>query len=209
MTKSLFIVAPIAEAEIINAALEAMGHGPRNLSVPMLGDQVVDPDENGSLGDYTHLGCHWWATDDNITAVQAIRLDVAKQTIIRVESQSSNAAEKLVETVGEFITFEHKEFDDRKWGWKATIKAADPEFKPGDRWIAIYNDSGHRKFTYATAEFRLGDGAWTVESNEDKADKADVHWAVMFSARREVMGSLLVTRPSAITYLKFGLTPEV
>ena len=47
------------------------------------------------------------------------------------------------------------------------------------------------------------------ERNEGKADKADVPWAVMFAARREVMGSLLVTRPSVITYLKFGLTPEV
>jgi hypothetical protein len=198
----MFISAPISEAAAINAALEAAGKGPNNLSVPMRGDQIVEP------GQHTHLGCHWWATDDEVALVRSIQAQVARHSVVRDEPAQLQPRGLFNATFGDFIEVTHKQFPDNRWGWRAVMKVASPDFSPGVRAIAIYTDSDHRQFGYTTGAFVRQGNEWATEWNDGRAARADVHWAVIFAAQREVLGTLPAGQTSAIAYLRFGLPPE-
>jgi hypothetical protein len=73
---SAVIIVPAAEREAVNAALEAEGYGPGNLSVPMRGTVRVESEEQA-----THYGCHWWIGAD-FDAVSAIVESVTADAVI-------------------------------------------------------------------------------------------------------------------------------
>jgi hypothetical protein len=73
---SAVIIVPAAEREAVNAALEAEGYGPGNLSVPMRGTVRVESEEQA-----THYGCHWWIGSD-FAAVSAIVESVTSDAVI-------------------------------------------------------------------------------------------------------------------------------
>lgn len=64
--RSLVIKVPLADVPEVNAALDAAGYGPNNISVPMRGDVMVE-----DVNQATHYGCHWWI-DQELENVKAI-----------------------------------------------------------------------------------------------------------------------------------------
>jgi hypothetical protein len=73
---SAVIIVPAEQREAVNAALEAEGYGPGNLSVPMRGTVRVESEEQA-----THYGCHWWIGTD-FDAVSAIVESVTSDAVI-------------------------------------------------------------------------------------------------------------------------------
>lgn len=59
--RSFVLMVPAGDVAEANATLEAMGHGPNNLSVPLR--------TNGAEF-ATHVGCHWWADEVTIADVK-------------------------------------------------------------------------------------------------------------------------------------------
>jgi hypothetical protein len=199
MTRSLIISAPIDEAAAINAALEAAGKGPNNLSVPMRGDQIVD------LGQHTHLGCHWWATDDEVELVKTLQQSIAKQSVVRDEPAQIQPLGLFNATVGDFVQIEHKQFQDNRWGWRATMKTASGKFQPGVRAIAIYADDKHQKYLYTTGAFILKDGVWSTEWNAGNATRQTFYWALLWASVRETLSTLKADASADVAYLQYGL----
>ena len=195
---SLIVIVPKSEIEVARTALEEAGCGPNNLSVPMLGDQIVEE------GQHTHLGCHWWATPEDVEVVQQIQADIARRSVVRAEPSQAEPLGLFNATLGDFVQIEHKQFG-QQWGWRATMQVASGEFNPGVRAVAIYSDAEHQQYLYTTGAFTLQDGTWAAEWNEAKANKSDIHWAVLFASLREVASTLKADAVADVAYMRFGL----
>ncbi len=209
MTRSLIISAPIEHCEAINAALEELGYGPNNLSVPMRGGERLQHDEETGelIGVPTHLGCHWWATESEIQVIESIRDTVLAAAVVRHEDLSSDPVGLFNATLGDYIEITHKQFQPNQWGWRAVMHVASSDFEAGVRAIAIYSDDQHQQYLYTTGAFVLNNGVWATEWNEGKANKANVHWAVLFASQQEVTGTLAADANESIAYMRYGLPP--
>lgn len=205
MTKTLIITAPISEAAAINTKLEQLGYGPNNLSVHMQNGEVInDPLE---FANATHMSCCWAADQETIDVIDSLlTTDLASCAVGHQHTQ--DIAGLFNAMVGDLITIRHKQFNGTQWGWRAEITAASPEFNPGVRAIAIYTDPEHQQYSYTTGAFVQSGGIWATEWNEGKANKTDIHWAVLFAAAREVVGTLPAGQDTSVAYMRFGLPPS-
>lgn len=204
--KSLVIVAPIEDAPAVNAELEALGFGPNNLSTYMLGDQPIN--DAAQFATATHLGCHWVVDDETLAAIESIRAtDLATCTFNQASTQ--DLVGLFNATVGDNVVLTHKEFTPGQWGWRAEMKVASHDFNPGVRAIAIYTDANHQNYSYTTGAFTQDqNGVWATEWNEGKPAKANVNWAVLFAAQKEVVGTLAASADRSVAFMRYGLPPS-
>jgi hypothetical protein len=165
----------------------------------MRGDQIVEP------GQHTHLGCHWWATEEEVALVESLRPTVATHAVVRAEAAELQPRGLFNATVGDFVEIAHKEFNPGQWGWRAVMKVASGEFDPGVRAIAIYADPGHQTYLYTTGAFTLQDGVWATEWNAGQSSKQDYHWALLFASLREAASTLTSIADADVSYLRYGL----
>jgi hypothetical protein len=214
---SLAIIVPSQDRQAANEALEQAGFGANNISVPMRGSVRIEPDENGEIdeAEATHWGCHWWADDGVLDVIANLRSTaLSTATIAASSGQERDGIDTVSETgsglfnatVGDSIVLSHKQFGTR-WGWRAEMSVRSESFNPGVRAVAIYSDANHRNFLYTTGAF-VWDAelkVWATEWNDNRAARADVHWAMLFASAQEQRGTLRAGERSSTLYLRFGL----
>jgi hypothetical protein len=221
MTVAIVIVSPWSEKDAINAELIERGHGPC-LSIPMVGDRKAETGETPS-----HAACHWWSSDHETTleTLAELRGTLFANSNIVVRGDAENVPEELGAVEGDFsdvtgtwgamlgdsIVLRHKKFG-QQWGWRAELRVQSESFEPGVRAIGIYSDPDHTSYSYTTGAFVWDEEAqrWATEWNEGRANKADVHWSVLYASLQEQKGTLKADADADALFLKYGLpTPPV
>ncbi len=221
-TYSLSIIAPTAERDSVNAALELLGYGPQTLTVPIFAETAPDSTEPP-----THYGCHWWTNAATVSALDAIRATTLAgcQVLIRcpaadviptgdtdIEGQSGTPEPTgtFGAVRGDFIEVRHKQFAVGQWGWRAEMRSQSGDFEPGVRAIGIYSDAACTQYLYTTGAFVLDaeSGRYVTEWNVGDAEKATRYFALLYASLQEAIGALLSTEDVAVVYLKYGLPAE-
>jgi hypothetical protein len=210
---SLVIITPKADREAVRANLESAGYGPDNVSAPMVGNDLVEDSANA-----THYGTHWFATDDVISHVESIRDTVLSSSAVVINGASDTLDTEPAQTplglfnaaAGDSIVLRHKQFPNTKWGWRAEMVVASQSFEPGVRAIAVYSNSTHTAFLYTTGAFvwDATTSKWATEWNDQRDNKSDVHWAILFAAAQEKKGTLLASQDASSLYFRFGLSVQ-
>ena len=217
---SLVLIVPKSEIEVARTALEEAGYGSNNVSVAMVGFRLAERNEAGELLEQpTHYGTHWWADDATLEFIRSIRETVLSKCSVVIsgaeveglETESAGSPLGLFNAAaGDSMVLQHKEFAANQWGWRAEMVVASQSFNPGVRAIAIYSDSEHQQFLYTTGAFvwNAESEVWATEWNENRANKADIHFALLFAAQQEARGTLPADRDAESVYFRFGLPQD-
>jgi hypothetical protein len=205
---SLVIIVPKADREAVRAALQTAGYGPDNVSVPMRGTSPVDASEA------THYGSHWYEGTAELEFIRSIRETVLQNAIVVtdkvdpvIDTEPAVGSDLFQSAVGDSIVMRHKQFSS-VWGWRAEMSVRSASFDPGVRAVAVYSNSTHTAFLYTTGAFTWDDvnKVWATEWNENKAQKTDVYWAMLFASVQEQKGTLAAADTSSTLYMRFGYT---
>jgi hypothetical protein len=222
MTTLLLITAPWEEKDAINEVLIERGHGPC-MSIPMVGDRRAEMDEDGNLIETpSHVGTSWWVADHEPTleTIKELRETTFARANILIRGNPEEVPEGLdvipgdiADTrgtwnamLGDSIVIRHKQFG-AQWGWRAEMNVQSGDFEPGVRAVAIYSDAAHTQYLYTTGAFVWDEEAqrWATEWNEGRANKADVHWSVLYASLQEQKGTLKADADADALFLKYGI----
>lgn len=206
--RSLAITCPAAQRDTLNAALEAEGYGPGNLSVPMRNGERLIPDENGDLPNTpTHFSSHWWVTEAEYAHLQSLRDTALAGAAFNAQTDLTDPQGIFNATNGDYVRIVHKQFPNDQWGWRAEFVVQADEFSPGVRAIAIYADAEHQQYSYTTGAFTLGGDTYATEWNDDKSEPEAVHWALIFASAGQVehADTLEADESEDIGWLRIGV----
>lgn len=109
-------------------------------------------------------------------------------------------------TLGDFLEISHKQFGSQ-WGWRAVMRVQSEDFTPGVRAVAIYSDADHTEYLYTTGAFTWDAeaGEWATQWNESKANKTDIHYAILYASLVENAGTLRAEDDSSTSFFLYGV----